>query len=109
MTDLISRDRIYDGMSQAEFDQGGVIIRRGWRVLTTAGRVTIVGVRLSLLNSRGVTIDSTVLSRARARAPWYIPKGYLLLRMESVLYLLQPRDGRSQALVDTLRGAGARS
>ncbi|MFD3648005.1 hypothetical protein ACFWVT_09155 [Streptomyces cyaneofuscatus] len=96
-------------MTQAEFDQGGVTIRRGCRTLTTAGRVTIAGVRLSLLNSQGITIDSTVLAHARARSPWYAPEGYVLLTMEKALYLLKPRDGRGQALVNSLRGAGARS
>ncbi|ESU50751.1 hypothetical protein P376_1264 [Streptomyces sp. HCCB10043] len=50
-----------------------------------------------------------MLAHARARSPWYAPEGYVLLTMEKALYLLKPRDGRGQALVNSLRGAGARN
>ncbi|MET9185004.1 hypothetical protein ABZX63_07060 [Streptomyces tendae] len=83
-------------MTRHGFEANGLAIRRGWwRTRTRAGRLRIRGARLTLLTSHGVEIDSEVLPRVRATAPWYAPAGFVRLTLAGRTYWV--RLGTKQA------------
>ncbi|MEU4258493.1 hypothetical protein AB0B42_08275 [Streptomyces fradiae] len=79
-----------------DFEANGIAIRQGWwRTRIRAGALRIRGARLALLTSHGVEIDSDVLPRVRATAPWYVPAGFVRLVLAGRSYWV--RLGTQQA------------
>lgn len=86
-----------------EFDADGVSVRRGWwRMRTRAGRLRIRGARLTLLTSCGVEIDSEVLPRVRATAPWYAPAGFVRLVLAGRTYWVRLTAQRARRAVEAV-------
>ncbi len=92
-------------VARREFDERNVLIRRGWRQLTTAGRVRVAGGRLTLLNSRGGEIDSAPLSQVRVAEPWYVPRGVVRAVLGGTVYLLRLTPSRARAMAEAAHRA----
>ncbi|MCQ0021619.1 hypothetical protein M4914_00590 [Streptomyces somaliensis DSM 40738] len=92
-------------MARREFEERGVLIRRGWRQLTTAGRVRVAGGRLTLLNSRGSEIDSAPLSEVSVAEPWYVPRGVVRAVLRGTPYLLGLAPSRARDVAEAARRA----
>ncbi|MEU7567355.1 hypothetical protein AB0A99_15315 [Streptomyces fradiae] len=92
-------------MARREFEERNVLIRRGWRQLTTAGRVRVAGGRLTLLNSIGGEIDSAPLSRVRVAEPWYVPRGVVRAALGGTVYLLRLDPSRAGEVMDAAHRA----
>ncbi|MBV7697440.1 hypothetical protein [Streptomyces sp. TRM70350] len=90
-------------MTGREFEADGVAVRRGWwRTLTRAGRLRIGGARLTLLTSYGVEIDSEVLARVRATAPWYAPAGFVRLVLAGRTYWIRLKAQHARKAVEAV-------
>ncbi|WP_107416760.1 MULTISPECIES: hypothetical protein [unclassified Streptomyces] len=87
-------------MAEQEFEERGVLIRRGWRQLTTAGRVRVAEGRLTLLNSHGSEIDSAPLAEVRVGEPWYAPRGCIRAVLGRTAYLLRLGPARARAIAE---------
>ncbi|MCH0540770.1 hypothetical protein I3F58_14565 [Streptomyces sp. MUM 203J] len=94
-------------MAERQFEERGVPIRRGWRQLTTAGRVRVAGGRLTLLNSRGSEIDSAPLSEVRVGEPWYMPRGCVRAVLGRTAYLLWLAPAPARAVAEAAHEARA--
>ncbi|MFF8386401.1 hypothetical protein [Streptomyces kanasensis] len=92
-------------MAEREFEERGVLIRRGWRQLTTAGRIRVAGGRLTLLNSRGSEIDSAPLSEVRLGEPWYVPRGCVRAVLGRTVYLLRLPPSRARDVAEAAHRA----
>ncbi|WP_149181931.1 hypothetical protein [Streptomyces sp. TRM49041] len=92
-------------VAKREFEERGVLIRRGWRQLTTAGRVRVAEGRLTLLNSRGSEIDSAPLSEVRVAEPWYVPRGCVRAVLGGTVYLLRLAPSRARYVAEAAHRA----
>ncbi|WP_023590141.1 hypothetical protein [Streptomyces thermolilacinus] len=92
-------------MARWEFEERGVLIRRGWRQLTTAGRVRVAEGRLTLLNSRGSEIDSAPLSEVRVVEPWYVPRGVVRAVLGGTAYVLRLAPSRARDVAEAAHRA----
>ncbi|MCP9960028.1 MULTISPECIES: hypothetical protein [Streptomyces] len=92
-------------MAVREFEERGVLIRRGWRQLTTAGRVRVAEGRLTLLNSRGSEIDSAPLSQVWVVEPWYVPRGTVRAVLGGTTYLLRLAPPRARDVAEAAHRA----
>ncbi|MFG2683103.1 hypothetical protein [Streptomyces sp. NPDC048392] len=90
-------------MTGRSFEADGLAIRRGWwRTRTRAGRLRIRGARLTLLTSYGVEIDSELLPRVRATAPWYAPAGFVRLALADRTYWVRLGAQQAPRAVETV-------